>query len=151
MKTLKKFKNRKGFTLIELIVVIVILGTLLAILIPSVGNAKQRAQEVSFDMARRRLHEAAIMFTIDFPHTQATWASHDGGTEARKDIEITKDNTFEAWYLYLEEYPKDPTRPDSTFIVEISANGDIDIHPEEPERWLNAIKFWNYKARDYSR
>ena len=132
MKKLKK--NRKGFTLIELVVVIVILGILVAILVPSVGNAKQKAQEVAFDMTRRKLHEAAIMFTIDFPNTSATWASHDGGTKARKDIEITEDNTFEAWYLYLDEYPKDPTRPDSTFTVEISVNGDIDIYPEEPAR-----------------
>ena len=131
MRLGKLFKNRKGFTLIELVVVIVILGILLVILIPSVSNAKQKAQEVSFDMTRRKLNEAAILFTIDFPNTQATWASHDGGTKARKDVEITKENTFEAWYLYLDEYPKDPTRVDSTFIVEISENGDIEIFPED--------------------
>ena len=130
MKLNKLLKQRQGFTLIELIVVIVILGILLAILIPSVNNAKQKAQEVAFDMARRKLHESAIMFTIDFPNTKATWGSHDGGYKARKDVEITEENTHEAWFLYLEEYPKDPTRKNSTFMVEIFESGDIEIHPD---------------------
>lgn len=133
MKKLKK--NRKGFTLIELVVVIVILGILVAILVPSVGNAKQKAQEVAFDMTRRKLHEAAIMFTIDYPNTPAKWASHTAGHQANKDVEITEDNVHEAWFLYLDEYPQDPTREKgSSFIVEISANGYIEIYPEEPAK-----------------
>ena len=132
MKFRKLFKQRKGFTLIELVVVITILGILLVVLVPKVTNAKQKAQELAFDVAVKRLHDAATMFTMDFPNTQATWGSHDGGEPARNDIEITEDNTFQAWYLYLDKYPKDPTRKNETFTVEIHENGDIEIHPENP-------------------
>ncbi len=39
MKRLKKLlKNQKGFTLVELLAVIVILGIIAAIAIPSIGN-----------------------------------------------------------------------------------------------------------------
>lgn len=125
-------KNKKGFTLIELVVVVAILGILLLFIFPAVGNAKQKAQEVAFDMTRRKLHEAAIMFTIDFPNTEVTWASHTAGHIANKDVEITDDNLHEAWFLYLDEYPQDPTREKgSSFIVEIFKNGDIEIYPEE--------------------
>lgn len=124
-----RLRKRKGFTLIELIVVIVILGLLVAILVPSVSNAKNRAQEVARDMAEKKLYEAAVLFTIDFPNTTAIWNSHDGGKEARKDIEITQSNLHEAWFLYMDEFPKDPTRKNGTFTVEIKADGEILVYP----------------------
>lgn len=132
MLKLKKLKNRKGFTLIELIVVIVILGILIAVLMPTIGNIRQRADETAFNMARKRLYESAVMFTLDFPNTEAVWASHEGGTKAIKDKEITKENLFEAWSLYLDEYPKNPVNEDMDFTVHIRKDGEIDIFPETP-------------------
>lgn len=49
----KKIKNRKGFTLIELIVVIAILAVLAAIIIPTVANSIERAQQ-GRDLANSR-------------------------------------------------------------------------------------------------
>ena len=41
----KLMKNKKGFTLIELIVVIAILGILAAVLVPSIGNYVNKSKE----------------------------------------------------------------------------------------------------------
>ncbi len=49
----KKIKNRKGFTLIELIVVIAILAVLAAIIIPTVANNIARANDAR-DLANTR-------------------------------------------------------------------------------------------------
>ena len=120
-------KKKKGFTLIELIVVIAILGILLLVLVPNVMGAKTKADSVAYDLTIKKLHDAAIMFTIDFPNTRATWSSHDGGTKADKGKEITSGNLHEAWYKYLDEWPKDPRDKNKTFIVEIYEDGRIEV------------------------
>lgn len=133
MKKLKKVLNsRKGFTIIELLIVVVIIGIILAFAFPSFGRAKQQAQGMAFDMARKRLYDSAVMFTIDFPNTEAVWASHQGGEKAIKGKEITKDNLHEAWYLYFDEYPKNPIDEEVDFTVHIHKDGEIDIFPENP-------------------
>lgn len=132
MLKLRKLKNRKGFTLIELLVVMLIIGIILTFAIPAVQRPKQKAQELAFEMAKKRLYDAGVMFTIDFPNTEATWASHEGGTKAIKDKEITKDNLFEAWYLYFDEYPKNPIDENVDFTVHIYPDGEIEIFPETP-------------------
>ena len=90
MKLINKFKNKKGFTIIEMVIVLAILGVLLLFIMPTFGTAKEKAEEVAFEMARKRLYETAVMFTVDFPNTEAVWASHEGGTKAIKGKEITE-------------------------------------------------------------
>lgn len=125
-------KKRKGFTLIELIIVLAILGMLLLFVIPNVGTARQKSAEVSFEMAKKSLYSAGTMFTLDFPNTEAVWASHRGGEKAVKGKEITKDNLHEAWFLYLDEFPRNPINEDVDFTVHIHKDGNIDILPETP-------------------
>lgn len=59
----KKIKNRKGFTLIELIVVIAILAVLAAIIIPTVSNSITRANEAR-DLANARSIYAQVAIDV---------------------------------------------------------------------------------------
>ena len=117
-------KKRKGFTMIELVVVIVILSILVLILIPNVMGAMKKAENLSYDMTVKRLNEAAIMFTIDYPNTKASWNQHDGGTPAFEVI----DYPHKAWSLYLDEWPVNPKNKNGTFTVDISEDGEINIY-----------------------
>ena len=129
---LKKLQNRKGFTLIELVVVIAILGILALITIQSFSGIRQNATERAFEMTRQRLYESALMCSFEFPNTEIVWASHTGGEKAVKSKEITKDNLHESWYLYFDEYPKNPVNEDTDFTVHIYPDGEIEILPETP-------------------
>lgn len=127
-------RNKKGFTLIELIIVIAILGILTALIVPNYIDARERAKESAFYVNIKRIEQAATMFILDYPNKSAVWSSF-AGQKADKTIEITDSNLRDTWNLYFEEYPTDITRgKDSTFTVDISANGDIKISPDEPHK-----------------
>jgi len=55
----KLFKNEKGFTLVELMVVIAIIGLLAAVLVPKMGFMKDTAKEAGLD-SNMRLVEATV-------------------------------------------------------------------------------------------
>jgi type IV pilus assembly protein PilA len=64
----KNLKKKKGFTLIELIIVVAILGILALIAIPRFGNAQKNAK-IKSDISNAKIIADAV-----------TWVIADGGT-----------------------------------------------------------------------
>lgn len=65
-----KKMNKKGFTLIEMLVVIAIIAILVAIVIPTVNNATTKAKEAT-DIANIR--STVAQYQIDNMNGTATW------------------------------------------------------------------------------
>lgn len=63
--TRSKQNGSRGFTLIEMLVVIAILALLMALIVPTVGRAVQRAKETQGMSNLRQLGLAALMFAWD--------------------------------------------------------------------------------------
>ena len=57
--------RRKGFTLIELMVVVSIIAVLISILLPSLGRAREQARSVVCQTHLRALAQAFRMFSVD--------------------------------------------------------------------------------------
>ena len=64
-KLIKKLNNRKGFTLIELIVVIAIIGILAAILIPQFTGFQQKAKSTQMTVEAKQIATAADSLLIE--------------------------------------------------------------------------------------
>ena len=59
-------RNRKGFTLIELLIVVAIIGIIVAIAIPNLLNAIQRAKQKKTMGDMRSIGTAAESYSIDY-------------------------------------------------------------------------------------
>ena len=106
---LKKIWNKEdGFTLVELLGVIVILGLIVALAIPAIGNVVSKARVDTAAAQKELVIDAAQMYVIDGNVIPATGVTSDilianGYLEDKKDLSkytvtVTKDDKGKLTY-----------------------------------------------------
>lgn len=113
-------RNKQGFTLVELLVVIVVLAVLAAIVLPKFMNSGTRSKESALKSDLKLLRNAISLFQADtgaYPKSlsdlAATSAPATGMDSAGADATITAGD----WHgPYIDSVPKDPiTKGDFTY------------------------------------
>ena len=109
---MRKGRDKRGFTLVELLVVIVVLAVLAAIVLPKFMNSGTRSKESALKSDLKLLRNAVSLFQADtsaYPKTladlAATSAPAKGLDSAGAEVSITATD----WHgPYIDSVPKDP-------------------------------------------
>lgn len=106
-------KKKKGFTLIELVIVVAIITILAAIAIPKYKNSKHKAAIAAHNANVEMLTTAGTMASSDGVKDE-TWKSRDNAKE------------------YIQKWPEIPKgigHDGETYNVTIDTNGNVSVSP----------------------
>lgn len=128
-KLRKMLKKQEGFTLVELMIVVVILGILAGIGVQQYANVQQRAKEAADEANRKVLTNATNMWLILGPGLDEDDVNDQGVYEVTDEDLVPK---------YLDEWPDNPLgEEDYTVTVTraVASTGDpqyyIEVGPEK--------------------
>ena len=115
--------KQSGFTLIEIIVVLVILGILASIVVPNVISRTDQAQIVKAKQDIRAMESALQMYRVD----NFKYPSTDQGLQAL--AEKPTGDAAKNWQSggYIKKLPKDPWQNDYQYLSP-GENGEFDIY-----------------------
>ena len=71
-------QNKKGFTLLELMIVIAIFGILGSIALPNLARARQSAEDARTEKELQSIYTAIVMFETANGRSPTSWAEMQG-------------------------------------------------------------------------
>lgn len=113
-------QEEQGFTLVELVVVVVILGILAGVGIQQFGNVQERARQSAHEANVKVLTSAAQMYAL-LTGVESTTTIRKPTDEEQGKNELVPD--------YLAEWPNSPwdKGPDYTVVINVDADKKVEI------------------------
>ena len=118
-------RNRRGFTLIELMVVIVILGILAGLIVPRIMGRPEEAKQLKAKLTIESLETSLRLYKLDngaYPSTEQGLAA----LIAAPDTGTSSNNWREGGYIEKGRVPQDPWGNDFIYLSP-GVHGEYDI------------------------
>jgi len=118
-------KQQSGFTLIEIIVVIVIISVLAAVIAPNILGRVDQAQRTAAKADIQSISKALALYKLDnyrYPTTSE-------GLNAL----VSNPGSAKNWNQYLDKKPKDPWGNDYQYLSPGQKNKDFDVWSNGPD------------------
>ncbi len=137
-------KQQRGFTLIEIMVVVVIIGILAAIIVPKILDRPEQAREVKAHQDIASIEEALSLYKLD----NGIYPSTNQGLKAlvtKPDIDPIPNN----WRQYLKQVPIDPWGHPYQYLMP-GQHGAYDVFsygPNGPGATSGEIGSWNLQQK----
>ena len=140
-KIRKLLKKQEGFTLVELMIVVVILGILAGIGVQQYGNIQERARQAAHAANKKVLTNAANMWLI----MNGGFDGEDGEEKTFPDPpDATDPDDRENNALvpdYVDEWPRNPYTNDKDYVVTITKTVVEEDDGSESERYSIAVTY----------
>ena len=117
----RSYSRQRGFTLIEIMVVVIILGILAAIVAPNVIGRIGDAQKTAAQSDIRGIENALKLYRLD----NFSYPTSEQGLEAL--VRQPTDPNIRNWKQYLDRLPSDPWGNPYLYLNP-GNNGEIDIY-----------------------
>ena len=118
-KIRKLLKKQEGFTIVELMIVVVILGILAGIGVQQYGNIQERARKAADDANKKVLTNAANMWLI-------MNGGFDGATMTFPEDATNPDSNNALVPDYVAEWPTSPYSNGEYYVVTITKKAEED-------------------------
>ncbi len=120
---------RAGFTLVEILIVVIILGILAAIVIPQFANASSSAKASSVRSTLQSIRSQIELYKIQHNDTPPTitqmWTALTGPTDSTGNTSTTNGGVFVNG-PYLQQLPKNPLNNNNTAVETVAAASTAD-------------------------
>jgi general secretion pathway protein G len=121
MKTMIRTKSRKGFTLVEILIVVIILGILAAIVIPQFTNASEDARKSNMRSQLQTLRSQVELYKLQHRDTAPTLAGFWTALTTKTDDTGTASAAADAFGPYMQDVAVNPLTNSSSVVAEGTA------------------------------